>query len=183
MVNIKTDPDIYIKIVEGYTSYEADDKALYLRRGVWPNPSGRALIYNKSKDKYLTFNIYTQDPNNLDIRGRQKKEGKKVSPGKSVRVTAPADLLASDYYLGDFDWRTEDPAPGDPGGKSDQQRQWDEVVDWLIKYGPWLVAAGVGVFLLVMFIKVKYGQRAPVPAVAPVVAPAPAPAPVVVEVK
>lgn len=157
MVNVKSDPDINVKKLQGDVTFPDDGEGILLGLGnmLTPNSNGGIILNNKSKSKWLEFTRYDEIPG-----ARKAVETGKVNPGKGVSIhTVPAsqDLGHYPQYIGSFKWTDKDPNPSDKGGQSDAERQLGDAWAW-IKANAW-IAVLLAVLVIIMIIFYLYKVR------------------------
>ena len=153
MVNVKSDPDITTKKVQGDVTYPDGGKGILLGLGTLlsANSNGQVIIYNKSKAKWLKYKTYDEIPGM-----RKEVERGKINPGKSVSIhTVPAQENLGHYplYIGSFEWSDTDPNPSDKGGKYEWERSGLDAWNWL-KTNWWIGL--VFLILIIVFIFLFY---------------------------
>jgi hypothetical protein len=164
------DPEINVKSRGGSWNFTDDDKRIYLVGGIsglGQKDPGKVRIFNLSKDKYLTFEkikvkSFIPWPSAGDKE--YSLESYKCNPGRNWDVGAPSQdaasaLTNSGYHweVGNLKWHTVDPLPGDKGGSSDADRQWDAIVDWFKQY--WWVFAVLIALVVIMVIYYLFKVR------------------------
>ena len=157
MVNLKTDPDLRV-VTKGPVEYKDGAEGILLKKGGPAKDAGSVVIYNNSKDKFLTFDVYKEFPGK-----REEIEKAKVNPGKNLRKTAPGGWealsnLECDRFLGSFKWTDADPQESDPGGLTDAERSAKDFKEWL-EDNWWILALflalGIGGTVAIYYVMTK----------------------------
>jgi len=150
MTDFKSDPDIKIEVRKGMIEYSTNKRSIRLLNGQpWPNKRDSAVIrIHNLGERYLTVDKIKYNI----LGGTTVIANFKVSPGNNYEISGSWGMMKEKLGITNGTWHDDDPSPGKSGGKTDDERQREDLWKWIEDHLSWLILGGVSISVVLYLI-------------------------------